>query len=131
MNFHTINAFHLISERQTLYHTTLHIVFSPAISLLDHFHPQPRNPLSQQTLDDLSSEEDEQPQPHKFQYEMLKHDIGIYTLMENSTHFSQPVDRNFCVRSKKVVKKQFRDLIDKQHAALERNGRVHKITVPH
>jgi hypothetical protein len=32
------------------------------MSLLDFFHPKPRNPIAQQTLDDLSSEEDEEPE---------------------------------------------------------------------
>ena len=47
------------------------------MSLLDHFNPKPRKPLSQQTLDDLSSEEDEEPDEDFDRFESSESDEEV------------------------------------------------------
>jgi len=60
---------------------------------------------------------------------MQKHNTDVKPLLKNTTRFCQPVDRHHGVRVKKHVKKQFRDLVEKKHNSLEKNGSIHKITV--
>ena len=61
---------------------------------------------------------------------MKKHNTDVRSLPENSTKFSQPVDRHFGVRVKRHVKKQFRALLERQCEKLEKHGHVKKIRVP-
>ena len=63
-----------------------------------------------------------------FQKEMSSHDTQIISLPPRSTSFAQPVDRHFGVRIKKLVKKEFRALLEKQHAKFEKGRRTKKLT---
>ena len=65
----------------------------------------------------------------RFQREMKKHDTDVIPLLKNSTKFAQPVDRHFGVRIKKLVKKNFRALLEEQCEKLEKRGSVKKISV--
>ena len=53
----------------------------------------------------------------------------VRPLLKNSTKFSQPADRHFMVRIKKDMKRNFRDLIEKQSDKFDQGEEVHKITV--
>ena len=63
-----------------------------------------------------------------FEQRMSKHNTQVYTLPERATAFAQPVDRNFGVRIKKLVKKDFRALLEKQHEKLEKGSAVKKLS---
>lgn len=64
-----------------------------------------------------------------FSQQMSYHNTKLVTLPARSTSFSQPVDRNFGVRIKKLVKKRFRELLEEQHAKFEAGKLVKKLTV--
>jgi hypothetical protein len=65
----------------------------------------------------------------KFCAEMQKHNTDVKPLLLKSTKYLQPVDRHYGVRVKKLVKIDFRGLLDRQCKRLEENGRGSKITV--
>jgi len=60
---------------------------------------------------------------------MKKHNTDVRPLLKNATKFGQPVDRHFGVRVKKLVKKNFRSLLEEECETLEKHGHVKKITV--